>query len=245
MRDAGADADLLERVGQRQRRGKADVQHPATIALAPAKLGLHRGDRGGLRRQERDPERPVQRVRDDVAPGRLGPAIGEDRRGDIARRPRRQPVKLLQVRQHGGQLAQLCRVGPALDIASPLDRMRRQLAQGQEGHRLLDPRPERQLDRRRGRPVRHRHLHQPARRHRRAHACAQQAQEGQPLAFRDQVGAVEDRVGQPAEQLDHRAPGIALARVGPLGRVRRDAAHQIGDEIVEAAVVEGWRTDGH
>ena len=61
----------------------------------------------------------------------------------------------------------------------------------------------------------------------------------------NQVGAIQQRVAEPREQLDQRAAGIAKPRVRPLRRVRRDARDQVFDEVVEAAVVQARWKDGH
>ena len=86
----------------------------------------------------------------------------------------------------------------------------------------------------------------PRRRPRRLEADAEQREEHQALALGDQVGAIEQRVAEPGEQLDQRAAGIAEPRIRPLRRVRRNARDQVLDEVVEAAVVQagGWTRSG-
>ncbi len=111
--------------------------------------------------------------------------------------------------------------------------------------RLVDGRMQRQRDRRDHGRVVDGDLHQSLRRQRRLHADAKQPQEREALALGDQVGAVKDGVAEPGEQVDQRAPRIALARVGVFRRVRRNTADQICDEVVEAAVVERGRSDRH
>ena len=86
-----------------------------------------------------------------------------------------------------------------------------------------------------------RDLDEAAGRQGRTHLLTEQAQEGEPLPLGNEVGTIEDGVAQPGEQVDQGAAGVAVARIGPFGRVRRDAADEVGDQIIEAAIVEcGW-----
>ena len=70
------------------------------------------------------------------------------------------------------------------------------------------------------------------------HRLAEQAEEGDALLLGNQVGAVEDRVGEPGEQLDQRAAGVACLRRRPFRRMRRDAGEHLLYEVVVGAIVE-------
>ena len=76
-------------------------------------------------------------------------------------------------------------------------------------------------------------------------ADAEQREEREALPLRDQVGAVEQRVAEPGEQLDQRAARIAEPGIRPLRGVRRDARDQVFDEVVEAAVIQARWKNGH
>ena len=84
-----------------------------------------------------------------------------------------------------------------------------------------------------------------ARRYRGFHLDSEEAEECETLALRNQVGAVEQSIGKPGEQLHDRHAGIARPRVCPFGCVRRNARNQFINEIVEIPVVECWRTNRH
>jgi hypothetical protein len=66
---------------------------------------------------------------------------------------------------------------------------------------------------------------------------SEQPQKRETLTFRYEVRAIQQRVGQPGKQLDDRSAGIAEARIGPLGRVRRYSSQHLVYEIVKTAIV--------
>src|SRR5690606_37796141 len=66
---------------------------------------------------------------------------------------------------------------------------------------------------------------------------AEQLEEYEALSFWDQMGAVQQRIPEPGEQLDQGSAWIADAWVGPLRSVSRYTRDQLRDEVVEAAVI--------
>ena len=69
----------------------------------------------------------------------------------------------------------------------------------------------------------------------------EQFQECQPLPLGNQIGAVQNGIGQPREQLDQRAAGIARLLDRPLRRVRRNAGQHVLHQVAVRAIVKSWR----
>ena len=78
----------------------------------------------------------------------------------------------------------------------------------------------------------------PRRRPRGPQPDVEQAQKLESLALRHQVGAIEQRLGEPGEQLDQRATRIARLRVGPFGGVRRQPAQQLRSQLLRGEIGE-------
>jgi len=87
--------------------------------------------------------------------------------------------------------------------------------------------------------------HQPAGGGCRLQRHAEQLQELEPIALRDQVGAVLQVLGHEGEQPDQRHARIALVEVGPFRRVHRHARESLVHQLLVAAVLELRQFDGH
>ena len=71
----------------------------------------------------------------------------------------------------------------------------------------------------------------------------EQGEELRPVALRDLVGAVDQRLGQEGEQLEQRDARVAVVEVGPLRVVDRDPGQRLVDEVLVAAGLDdrrGW-----
>jgi hypothetical protein len=248
VRHARLVGQLLEERGHLDRRLHADVEQARRGPAAERRL--HRRHELGRAREQRQPQGSVDGVTDEIEAARHRRATGEHRRGRVeARRDRGarsvEPVDARQRVEHVvTERGFLRRRDRSLVVTLRRDGQDGQLVEGLEVGRALDRREPAQIDGVAGVLV-ELHADQAARGHRGAHRLAEQAQEGEPLPLGHQVGAVEQRVGEPGEQLDERAPGIARTRVGVLGRVRRDARERLVDEVLERSIVERGRTDGH
>jgi hypothetical protein len=200
----------------------------------------------GAGRQQGDPQRAVHRGLEDVHARSKVLAGREHLGGHVAlRRAFRGAVHRLQVGQQGVEVFLLLRAQPAPEVGASRERIGGAELQRRERHRLVDAGSG---------PHRHRHRRALGLDLQRHHAAcrggglqrhAEQAQPGQALPLRDQVGAVQDRVAQPGEQVDQRAAGVAGPGMRPLRRVRGNPRQHLGDQVVEAAVVERGRPNGH
>ena len=244
--DPGSDTDVLEGAGHGDRGGDADVDRAPSIARSAPQLLAHRGHQKRIRLggQQCDPQTAVAALGNRVAARDVG-AIEKQRRRDVAGGIAGDAVEILQVWQQMRQGGFFRGRRLPLDVAAALDGVHGELGQRLERHGPFERGVQAE-----GRGCRHvrradRHLHQPVRRHGGAHPDAQDAQKREALAFGNQVGAIQDGVGEPREQIDQRAARIPLARVGPLRGVGRDPADQVGDQVVEAAIVERGRPDRH
>ena len=244
--------EVVEAFGRGDHRYQAERDERGRAAVAAAErerdLGIGRGLLVGAcrgRREEREPERPVGARREDVDARCLG-AVGSEkplgvvRLGDAgdAVNPRKRRDDFADSRFLGAAQR-------ALDVGLGRNRQHARLGERLERQRAGECR------------ARTQRLHPPfgrlgvselddsARRPSALQLLAEQLQEDEPLALGDQVGTVEQRVAEPGEQLDQRAPRVAEARIRPLGRVRRNSRDQVFDQVVEATIVEAGRRDRH
>lgn len=115
------------------------------------------------------------------------------------------------------------------------------VAFGAQGGDLGADRDEDRVLLRRGQPE----GHVRARGRRREQRDADQVQEGEVVLVRDPVEPVDDLVGHVGHRLDERDTGVRDVVVGPLRGALLDVALGIVDELLEAAVVEVGRGQGH
>ena len=73
----------------------------------------------------------------------------------------------------------------------------------------------------------------------------QQLQELGAVALGQQVGPVQQRLGEKREQLNQRDAGISLSKVRPFGRVHAGASQRLLDQLPEAAVVDDGGGERH
>ncbi len=77
---------------------------------------------------------------------------------------------------------------------------------------------------------------------RRANRDLEDVQEHPALAFRDQVGTIEDGLREPGEQVDEAVYRVARRDMGELRQVVAQPIAGFGDQVLEAAVVQvGYR----
>ena len=67
---------------------------------------------------------------------------------------------------------------------------------------------------------------------------AQQLQEGHVQLVWQAIDPVGEHVGHPREQLDQRDPRIRDVLLGPFGAAPRDAHPRLGNQFLEAPIVE-------
>ncbi len=261
----GAVVGDLERQPQELARLVAREQLPGELARAEIADALARAlVRGGQREVQRDAgdrlahgfaalgERARHGEGEIVAAVR-GQGVGQRQRLAIRLEPPRpERSRLLSRREavllgEGGQVQ--AHVGKALRVHRLLrERHQRQrrgahFAQGGEPLARTADRAPGGDDRREVHGVLARvDAHDPARRAGRTHRDLQEIEEHPTLALGDEIGPVEDGLGQPGEQVDEAVNGIAGRDPGQLRQMGAQPATGFADEVIEAAVVQvGYR----
>jgi hypothetical protein len=257
VRDRGARGDRLQRRRNVDRRCEADGQRDAAVVLAAAQSLAHRRHVRGFRcrREQRHPQAFVEGLGDEVAAGRFGGAVDEDRCRDIGRGPARDAVQLLKIGDQAGNLPGLAAVGPALDVATTFDRLDSQLGLELEMDRLGDGGARRQRHRSRRRRIGDRDLDKAAGGQGRPHLLAEETQESEPLPLGNEVGAegmvspsqanrsIRVRPGSPSRGSVHSGVWAGIRRTRSVTRSSKPRSSSAGGRIgIRRLPPEPWPT---
>ncbi len=199
---------------------------------------------GWLRRQQRDPDALIDSPAEHVDAVRIRHVVDEHRSRRIARRQRGQVVERLQTLQQRHRGGTLFGGERGLDVGLRRDRQNVELGERFErnltGHRCARRQRHGGSLRRVGKYREH-----SVRSGGRLQWQPEQFEERQPLPFGNQVGPVQNRIGQPCEQFDQRAAWISGLLDRPFRRVGRNARQHVLHQVVVGAIVKCWWYQGH